>query len=68
MRHHGGHVWERKSLFDVCVGVGDVIVTDIDIVCLDCGERRNIVCTTPISSIMPDRRAVVVTLVKHNTN
>jgi hypothetical protein len=48
MRHHGGHVWVRKTLFDVHVGVGDVIVTDVDIVCLDCNERRNIVCTTPI--------------------
>jgi len=48
MRHHGGHVWERKTLFGVHVGVGDVIVTDLDIVCRDCGERRNIVCSTPI--------------------
>ena len=48
MRHHGGHVWERKPLFAVEVGIGDVVVTDVDVVCLDCGERRNIVGTTPI--------------------
>ncbi len=48
MRWHGGHVWVRKSLYDVHVGFGDVIVTDIDIVCRDCGERRNLVATTRI--------------------
>jgi len=48
MRHHGGHVWDRKALFAVEVGVGDVIIIDVDIVCLDCGERRNIVRTVPI--------------------
>jgi len=48
MRPHGGHVWERKRLFGVHVGVGDVIVTDVDIVCLDCGEERNIMCVSPI--------------------
>ena len=48
MRHHGGHVWERKHLFAVEVGVGDVITIDVDVVCLDCGERRNIVRTVPI--------------------
>ena len=48
MRHHGGHVWERKTLFGVHVGVGDVIVTDIRIVCRDCGEQRDILCASPI--------------------
>jgi len=53
MRHHGGHVWERKTLFSVHVGVGNKIITDLDIVCRDCGERRNMVCSTPIESVPP---------------
>jgi|TARA_B100001939_G_scaffold138174_1_gene119788 hypothetical protein len=48
MRHHGRCVWEVKTVWSVHVGVGGVIVTDVDIVCLDCGKKRNQVSETPI--------------------
>ena len=45
------HRWVIERVIEVHVGVGDTIVTDVIIVCLECGERRNLVCTTPISSL-----------------
>jgi len=45
------HRWVIEKVIEVHVGVDETIVTDVIIVCFECGERRNLVCATPIDSL-----------------